>query len=114
MLVSAGVVLVMPGSVALGAAVNGDIDTLRWPFASSALALLLAGILAMLRLREQLVSGIVAGLLAASFALSLAEMSAREITDATRYDSLWFPSCLAIVLGAIRLVDGAFRRGDPE
>ena len=110
LLIITGIVIVAMGFIAVRAAVAIDtVTALRMPFAVAGGGLLLAGGLTALRLRERLVTAVLAGLTGATFAMFLAELSVREPGASDRYDSLWVPSGLGAVLIIVRLLDGGFR-----
>jgi hypothetical protein len=109
LLAATGCCIVVAGTISIRAAVISGGELVA-PFVLTGLALMLAGALAILARREQLVTGILAGMAAAAFAMSLAELTLHNAGDPSRYDSLWVPSVLAVLLGLVRLAEGAFRR----
>ena len=105
-----GICTIGMGVIASLAAAGPDtVPALRIPFGVAGAGLMLAGILTVLRRREELVTSLLAGITAASFAMSLVEMSVRAADAPDRYSSLWIPSVLAVALVAVRLFEGGFR-----
>lgn len=114
LLMAAGVAIFFMGSVAINAALASSTSSaLRIPFATAGVGLVLAGVLAVVRRREALVTSLLTGITGASFAMALVEMSVRAPDASDRYNALWIPSVLAIALVAVRLVERGFRT-EPE